>query len=101
MYCKWKDCNAQTDTVAELYEHVKTHDFDIPFFCSWNGCQQLCYKRARLLTHLLTHIPLRAFKCRVCHKGFKRQQELRRHYISLHVFKQRKYARLSIEDLLN
>lgn len=87
MICKWNTCTQTSTTLSDLYDHAISHPMEAPFVCYWENCGQVCHKKARLNSHLLTHIPHRAFTCKVCRKGFKREQELRRHWSSLHTTK--------------
>ena len=85
MRCCWKDCIFYSPILSNLFNHSKQHITKQPFVCEWDKCNRVCNKRARLHAHLLTHIPYRAHTCTSCGRGFKRQQELRRHFMSLHV----------------
>ena len=84
MICQWERCRFIASTLKELYDHSKSHDCTPPYQCKWENCQRICLKKARLHCHLLTHIPYRAYVCPACRKSFKREQEMKRHYISLH-----------------
>ena len=94
MYCKWNNCHFSSTSLKTLYDHSIKHEGTDPFYCQWENCTQLCHKRARLNAHLLTHIPYRAFTCKICSRSFKREQEMRRHFVSLHISDQ-----FSIKDM--
>eukprot|EP00835_Amoeboradix_gromovi_P001364 NODE_60_length_25605_cov_0.732377.p13 type:complete len:106 gc:universal NODE_60_length_25605_cov_0.732377:16893-16576(-) len=105
MLCKWKDCIYRAQSLIELLEHSQKHESEAPFECKWSGCGRICHKRARLIAHLLTHIPVRNFQCNVCQKKYKRDQELRRHIYTIHDLKEKKnrenYMPIGIRDLIN
>ena len=103
MHCRWNHCKYTTLSLYELYEHSKTHAImNLGFVCKWNDCNKRCFKKARLWTHMLTHIPYRGYICKVCNKGFKRDQELQRHLAAIHEIKAEvNRDRISIEDLIN
>ena len=85
MQCKWKGCDYYSSSLKDVCDHVSVHKSYSPFMCEWEGCGMMCTKRARLSAHLLTHIPYKGFKCKICQKAFRRQQEMKRHFVSLHM----------------
>ncbi len=85
MQCKWDSCLYQAMSLKELYNHALKHKTVAPFYCHWENCGMVCHKKARLTAHLLTHIPYRAYTCKICKKSYKREQEMRRHFVSLHL----------------
>ena len=101
MLCQWAGCNYSNESLYSLFEHAKKHLNAKPYACLWRGCHRLCYKKAELRAHLLTHIPYRAFRCSKCEKGFKREQELRRHFVSIHFSRKEETHQVSKIDIFN
>ncbi len=83
--CEWSNCQFITDSLKTLYSHCISHKCGDFAYCQWRTCGVKCHKRARLNAHLLTHVPYRAFSCKICSRAFKREQEMKRHFASVHL----------------
>ena len=85
MQCKWDTCSYNGTSLKDLCDHVSVHSGIKPFICFWENCGQVCQKKGRLRAHIKTHVPYKEFKCKICQKAFRRQQEMKRHYVNLHL----------------
>lgn len=102
MKCEWVLCQFESNSNEELYKHAIRAHSRAPYRCLWGDCRQLCHKSQGIKTHLLTHIPYRAYKCGFCRKGFKRHQELKRHVATIHTKDDKpQRSSISIDDLIH
>ncbi|KAI9197440.1 uncharacterized protein BJ171DRAFT_427944 [Polychytrium aggregatum] len=83
--CKWLDCTISFDDPEALYAHL-TNDHvgrksrnNLCLQCHWDSCKVETFKRDHITSHLRIHVPLKPHLCPVCHRAFKRPQDLKKH----------------------
>ncbi|GAA6051247.1 hypothetical protein JCM3770_005892 [Rhodotorula araucariae] len=83
--CHWLECLTQFDSAEELFNHVCSHHIGrksagtLSLECKWTGCRAKASKRDHLTSHCRVHIALKPHVCTICHKAFKRPQDLKKH----------------------
>ncbi len=83
--CQWSNCQKQLSTEPLLIrKHLSSHikpttasDFDPK--CKWADCTKEKRTKSQLVSHLNVHLDIRPFKCLLCHKNFKRKNDVRVH----------------------
>ncbi|KAI9329438.1 hypothetical protein BDR26DRAFT_783164, partial [Obelidium mucronatum] len=64
-------------------DHIGRKEFgNLCLSCKWLGCprhSRVLTKRDNIVSHVRSHVPHRASKCKDCHKEFKWPQDLKKH----------------------
>ncbi|KAI1300725.1 hypothetical protein EDD11_006015 [Mortierella claussenii] len=84
--CRWDACNKNFGDAEQLYEHLrddhvgrKAHN-NLCLTCRWDKCEVPTFlKRDHITSHLRVHVASKPYHCEICHKGFKRPQDLKKH----------------------
>jgi hypothetical protein len=81
--CEWIGCSHAFQTTLELKNHIEGIHLGNnkgSYSCEWKDCK---FGTRRKLYDLKTHVSLHhkhlTYTCEICHKGFMRDQELRKH----------------------
>ncbi|CAG8624661.1 17638_t:CDS:2, partial [Acaulospora colombiana] len=83
--CQWTTCTKSFPDPEALYMHLCTDHVgrkstnNLCLTCHWKDCNTTCAKRDHITSHLRVHTPLKPHLCEVCHKSFKRPQDLKKH----------------------
>ncbi|PVG01999.1 hypothetical protein CPB86DRAFT_811903 [Serendipita vermifera] len=83
--CQWTTCTKSFADPEALYMHLCTDHVgrkstnNLCLTCHWKDCNTTCAKRDHITSHLRVHTPLKPHLCEVCHKSFKRPQDLKKH----------------------
>lgn len=79
-------CSRSFNRVCHLYRHMRTHEVERPYKCTFENCDKAYNRNENLKRHLYSHTPeQKNYHCdRIdCAKTFSTQQRLNRH-IALH-----------------
>ena len=80
MRCHWDQCNQD---VHDIRDHLSDHigykrSSTFTSACKWKCCNIKKDTRSRLMSHIISHLDLRIFKCH-CGRFFKRRCDLKSH----------------------
>ena len=82
MKCLWSGCHAQlldSNMIEHLRQHVGTKkESTFDGRCKWHYCYTVKKSRAKLVSHLISHVDIRLYTCD-CKKSFKRKSDLTVH----------------------
>ncbi|KAJ3206022.1 hypothetical protein HDU82_004823 [Entophlyctis luteolus] len=86
LLCEWGGCGLAFADAEGLYKHVaeghigkKIPGVEMSLVCRWAACANSYTKRDHLISHLRIHIPFKPHLCPICHRAFKRPQDLKKH----------------------
>lgn len=83
--CQWINCTNSFPTAEDLYNHLcevhvgRKSTNNLSLTCRWGDCRVITVKRDHITSHIRVHVPLKPYKCDLCHKDFKRPQDLKKH----------------------
>ena len=77
-------CDLSFPAKANLANHMVVHNDDMPFSCTFLGCEFRTKHILSLKQHKERHSSKRKFPCPMCHKRFKTKYETDRHIMRIH-----------------
>ena len=79
-----KKCDRSFPCKASLANHMVVHNDDMPFICTFPGCEFRSKYRPNLKQHEGRHSSKRKFPRTMCHKRFHTDYEMERHVLRIH-----------------
>ena len=82
MKCLWGNCKMEVNDIKEHLgkEHIGfKRALTFEPVCRWRNCRIEKETRSRMMSHIVSHLDLRIFKCCHCQKYFKRRCDLKSH----------------------
>ncbi len=71
-------------TQSGLAVHMRVHNDERPFACSWPGCDKRFRQKMHMNRHTRVHTGKKPFVCNVCKRAFSQASSMKRHMRKLH-----------------
>ncbi|KAJ8968503.1 hypothetical protein NQ317_014676 [Molorchus minor] len=72
-------CSKKFSVPSKLERHVRIHLNQRPYVCDFPDCARAFTDKRNLMSHKITHLPEKKFKCTICTKAFKSTTRLKQH----------------------
>ncbi|KAK2723207.1 hypothetical protein QYM36_001772 [Artemia franciscana] len=95
--CHIPGCRKQYGKTSHLRAHLRWHNGDRPFVCSWYFCGKRFTRSDELQRHKRTHTGEKKFICTECEKRFMRSDHLSKH-MKIHQ-KNREFEKTDVKGL--
>mmetsp|Transcript_1416 Transcript_1416/g.917 ORF Transcript_1416/g.917 Transcript_1416/m.917 type:complete len:129 (-) Transcript_1416:103-489(-) len=73
-------CGMKFKKWHNLFDHLRSHVKEKPFFCNYENCQARYSQKSNLNKHVLTHSTKKRYPCRNCQQEFSSKLKLKLHY---------------------
>jgi hypothetical protein len=90
LICNFKDpktgceCGHIRTDFSKFFDHLRSHSGELPYKCTYEGCEHSFSFRGNLIRHLHSHMGIKKFQCEHCSQRFSNNHNLKKHMNRVH-----------------
>lgn len=78
------ECGHIRTDFSKFFDHLRAHSGELPYKCTYEGCDHSFSFRGNLIRHLHSHMGIKKFECEHCNKRFSNNHNLKKHMNRVH-----------------